>query len=208
MKTKVKTKSPAKSDDRYTLSFTTGPALIAEMVLVANIWLQKRNWKAVKNEVLDNNRLQARTVSTLRKIYGEVSRRLEKLNEQELLLLAHGTDRDRQQVTWLAICRKYLLIHHFAIEVLADHYAKARFSLSHDDYDAFFNAKAQWHSNLEEASPLTRGKARQVLFKMLKECGLVNEALEIMPQRPGRKLQAVLAARQNDFIRIFPGAEN
>lgn len=208
MKTEAKTKSPAKSDDRYSLSFTTGPALIVEMVLVASIWLEKRNWKAVKAEVLDNNRLQARTVSTLRKIYGEVSRRLEKLNEQELLLLVHGTDRDRQQVTWLAICRKYLLIHDFAIEVLADHYAKSRFSLGHDDYDAFFNAKAQWHSNLEEASPLTRGKARQVLFRMLKECGLVNEAFEIMPQRPGRELLAMLAARHNDFLRIFPGAEH
>lgn len=199
--------------NHYSLSFTTGAALIREAVDVAAIKCELDDWAAVKVYVLDNNTFQSRTTSTLKKLYGEVSRRLQHLSDDELSLLANGTEIDQKQLVWLALCRRYRLIKDFSIEVLSHQYDTARYAVKHDDYDAFYNAKAEWHDNLNSASTQTKSKARQVLFKILRECGLINEHDEIVRQQIG---PAVLALLQNsssqkntaDDMSIFPGVGN
>ncbi|WNZ55591.1 DUF1819 family protein [Microbulbifer sp. MKSA007] len=200
------------ADDHYSLSFTTGAALIREAIDVAALKCELDDWAFVKAHVLENNTFQSRTASTLKKLYGEVSRRLQQLGDKELELLAHGTDTEQKQVLWLALCRRYQLIKDFSVEVLCHQYDAARYALSHEDYDAFFNAKAEWHDNLDAASRQTKAKARQVLFKMLRECGLINEHDEIVRQQISPALlgqiQSSSSQNQNrEDLSLFPGVE-
>lgn len=191
---------------KYKLSFTSGAALIYESRLIAEQYLQFKDWKIVKEKVLTQNLLQARTENTSRKIYGEVSRRLKNLNDEELSLLVNSENNEKQ-IVWLAICRHYALIRDFAIEVLAEHYDKSRFKLFPDDYEVFLNAKAEWHDNLDNITQLTRSKSRQVIFKMLAECGLVNENKELLFQSLSLQLKALVQSHNIDDIRIYPGAD-
>jgi hypothetical protein len=46
-----------------------------------------KGWELVRDEVLGNNLLQARTEITLKTIYGEVSKRLKNLTDDELSLM-------------------------------------------------------------------------------------------------------------------------
>ena len=192
---------------QYSLSYTTGAALIKEAAEVARLKNDLSDWSEVKRYVLDNNTFQSRTTSTLKKLYGEVSRRLQHLSDDELNLLAHGSESEQKQLVWLAICKHYLLIRDFAVEVLSLQFEAARYAVTHDDYDAFFNAKAEWHDNLDGASTQTKSKARQVLFKMLRECGLINEQDEIICQHLEPALLAIIKNNDAIDLNIFPGVE-
>lgn len=195
------------ADNRYSLSFTTGAALIREAINVASLKGELDDWAVVKAHVLENNTFQSRTSSTLKKLYGEVSRRLQHLGDDELALLVHGTETEQNQVLWLALCRRYKLIKDFSVEVLCHQYDAGRYALSHQDYDAFFNAKAEWHGNLDSASSQTKAKARQVLFKMLRECSLINEHEEIVRQQIGPALLMLIQNGNREELSLFPGVE-
>ncbi|WP_373685051.1 DUF1819 family protein [Acinetobacter sp. YH12085] len=188
----------------YTLSFTTGAALIYESVIVADLYVELQNWLKVRAKLMAENSFQSRTESTLKKLYGEISRRLKHLTDDQLNLLAMGTDEQKKALVWLAICRQYQFIHDFTIEVLIPQYEAAHFLLTYEDYDAFFNAKAEWHDNLDSASRQTKSKARQVIFKMLKECGLINDGNELIYQKLDEHLFQVIG-KASDDLRLYPG---
>lgn len=194
------------SQKKYTLSFTTGVAFVAETISIAQLYSELGDWSAVRALVLNENTLQARTTSTLNKLYRAISSRLKTLTEDELSVLVTGSEDEQRQLIWLAICQCYSLIKDFAIEVLGNHYDKAQYHLSYDDYDVFYNRSAEWHSNLDQASPSTRSKARQVVFKMLKECCIINESNEILPQLLSEKLIELIKNNDPADTRIFPGA--
>ncbi|AWY01114.1 hypothetical protein A8139_14865 [Marinomonas primoryensis] len=193
------------SAPKYSLSYTTGAALIREAVEVARLKSELNSWSEVQKHVFDNNIFQSRTVSTLKRMYGEVSRRLKHLTDDELSLLAHGSESEQKQLVWLAICNHYLLIRNFAVEVLSLQFEAARYAVTHDDYDVFFNAKAEWHENLDTASTQTKSKARQVLFKMLRECGLINEHDEIIRQHLEPAVLAIIKNNDAIDLDVFPG---
>ena len=192
---------------KYSLSYTTGAALISETVIVATLYVELADWSSVRARVLEENSFQARTLSTSKKLYGEVARRLKHLTTDQLKLLSSGTDDQVKALVWLAICCQYEFIRDFTTEVIATQYSSSRFLLTHDDYDAFFNAKAEWHNNLDEASKLTKSKARQVLFKMLKECRLINEESEILKQHLDESLVQLIMNTNSGGLRVFPGLD-
>ena len=193
------------STSKYSLSFTTGAALIRESIVIAGLYVELRDWSAVRCKVLLENAFQSRTESTLKKLYGEVSRRLKLLTDDQLRLLATGSESQAKALVWLAICRQYKFIHDFTIEVVVPHYEAARFLLTHEDYDAFFNAKAEWHDNLDCASRQTKSKARQVFFKMLKECGLVDDGNGLQHQKLDEQLTKMIKTSSPDELRLYPG---
>jgi len=196
------------NQDKYSLSFNTRAALILDTITIARLYTEIGNWNDVKETVLEQNTLQARTISTSKRIYGEISNRLKTLSDDEIDFLIKGTEQEQKQIVWLGICKRYLLIKDFTIEVLSHYYDKAQYNLSQDDYEAFFNSNAEWHDNLDQASAPSRRKARQVVFKMLKECGLLNDVDEIMLQRLSDDFRYVIETNSPDYIRIFPGALN
>jgi len=58
--------------------------------------------------------------------------------------------------------------------VLRERYITLKGDLTLDDFDSFFNRKSEWHLELDEITPSTRGKLRQVLFKMLRDADLLT----------------------------------
>lgn len=192
--------------NEYSFGFTTGAAFLHESLTIASLFRELKDWSHVRDKVVTQNLLQARTESTLKKIYGEVSRRLKHLSNDELGLLSSGSDQDKMQIIWLAICRQYRFISDFATEVISEHCHRGRYQLLSDDYDAFFNAKAEWHRNLDSISNLTKGKARQIIFKMCRECGILNNQDEIVVQTLSGQLVELLRHNNSAALKIFPGS--
>lgn len=192
--------------NEYSFGFTTGAAFLQESLTIAGLFRELKDWAQVRDSVVTRNLLQARTESTLKKIYGEVSRRLKHLSNDELELLSSGSDQEQMQIIWLAICRQYRFISDFASEVISEHCHRGRYQLLLDDYDAFFNAKAEWHKNLDSISSLTKGKARQIVFKMCRECGIINDQDEIVVQSLSSQLVDLLRKNDSAALKIFPGS--
>jgi hypothetical protein len=161
------------SNDRYSMSFTTGSLFHRESVELAALYLDLGDWNSVRDKVIAENLLQTRTLNTLKRVCREVISRLRTLCSAELEFLVEGSHQEQAYLLWLAVCRRYRFIADFAVEVLRERYISLKADLTYDDFDSFFNRKSEWHLELDEITPATRSKLRQVLFKILREADLL-----------------------------------
>ncbi|MET4001231.1 DUF1819 family protein [Marinobacterium sp. MBR-109] len=178
-------------------------ALLRETVLVAQQFSDLKDWARVKQVVIDDNVLQTRASRTSSIIYNEVHKRLKLLSEAQVEVIVQDHTQDVRQLVWIAICKQYPFIGEFSLEVLASASASRRYEITYDDYGYFFNAKAEWHPELEKVSDKTRSNARQMLFQMMRQCELLNESNELMPQMLSAAVQNCSPESDLAFI---PGA--
>ena len=155
------------------MSFTTGSLFHCESVKLAALYLELGDWNAVRDKVISNNLLQTRTLNTLKRVCREVISRLKTLSIEELDFLVEVNPQEQGYLLWLATCRQYRFIADFAIEVLRERYITLKTDVNHEDFDSFFNRKSEWHTELDVIQPTTRNKLRQVLFRILREAGLL-----------------------------------
>ena len=190
------------------MSFTTGSLFHRESVKLAVLYLELMDWNAVRDKVLSENLLQARTLNTSKRVCREIISRLNKLSSNELGLLVKANPQEQGYLLWLAVCRRYRFIADFAVEVLRERFITLKTNLSHEDFDFFFNKKSEWHSELDEIRPTTRNKLRQVLFKILREAGLLTENNNIHAAMISPELLKVLPHDNRRDILIFPAFES
>jgi len=188
----------------YRLSFTTGGLYFRESKKIAALYLRINDWDEVRKVSLEENLLQANTRSSSVRTYRESSSRLQQLSKDELNLLIESSEQDQRYLLWLAICRQYTLIEEFAVEVLREKFLIMDLSLTHHDYDVFFNRKADWHPELDELSTSTKNKLRQVLFRMMVEAGLLSSNYSIIPAIITPRVAREIFKPSNSQAVIYP----
>ena len=196
----------------YNLSFTAASLRPELARIVAECYLKVGSWDLTKDHVLRANALQCRSTSSAIRLERELRRRLVRLTEDELAILAGENADDRAAIAWLATLKHTQLAFDFATEVLREKLALRDPVLRPSDYEAFVDSKSLIHSSLNLLKPSSRSKIRQVLLLMLSEAGLlgVGTALGTI-QRPALS-PAVLRAIRADRPRwlagfLFPDAE-
>ncbi len=90
---------------KYSLSFVVGALFRHESVRLAGLYLKRGDWNVVRDEVIARNLLQARTISSAKRICPEICSRLKRLNQNELEFLVGGDHREQAHLLWIAICR-------------------------------------------------------------------------------------------------------
>jgi hypothetical protein len=190
------------------MSFTTGGLFLKESLLVADLFLNLQDWKAVKEHVINENTLQTRRRSSALKIYQQVSHRLMCLDEEELRFLLRGNAGDRAHILWVAVCRNYRFIAEFAVEVFHERFVTHRKSLTNMEFDRYFNDRAEWHSELERIKHSTRQKLRQVLFKIMREAGFLSEDKQIIAALLSDEFLGILSRNGYRELNIFPVYES
>ncbi|SFI31208.1 MULTISPECIES: DUF1819 family protein [Microbacterium] len=189
---------------RYALSFTTGGLLEREAAILAPIYLLERDWVKVRDLALDENLLQARTYRTGVRLVRETVKRLSSLSDHEIEILDEVTASERGHLMWAAACRRYHLIGEFAEEVLRERFLTLANTVSYEDYDSFYRAKAMWHDELDDVTDLSYKKLREVLFKMMVEAGLLTTQRAIEPALLSARVAECLTQRSPSDIRFFP----
>lgn len=192
------------SNDRYIMSFSTGGLFHLESVKLAALYLELGDWDLAKGKVLSDNLLQARTLSTLNRNCREIISRLKALSPAEIEFLVDANHQEQVYLLWLAACRRYSFIADFAVEVLRERYITLKADLNHEDFDSFFNRKSEWHSELDEISPSTRNKLRQVLFKILREADLLTANNMINAAMLSPRLLDVIQQGSRRDVLYFP----
>ena len=194
--------------ERYRLSFTTGGIFLQEAPLVVERYLALRDWVQTRAEIRSQNLLQVRTASAALRLSKELVARLECLELPELEELREASLRDRGYLLWTAACRRYAFIHDFAVDVLREHYLLLRRQISFGDYDAYYNSKALWHTELDEIALSTQHKLRQNVFRMLREADLISDQKHIQPAMLSPRLAQLLARRGREELLVFPATDN
>ncbi len=194
--------------DRYSMSFSTGTLLHRESVNLAALYLDLGDWTAVRQQAIEENLLQSRTLNTLRRVFQEVASRLKTLTPSELAFLVEASHQEQAWLLWIAVCRRYRFIADFAVEVLRERCITLQADLNHENFDAFFHEKAEWRPELNAISPATRAKLRQVLFKMLREADLLTADNMIKTAIPTPELLAALPPDKRRNVLYFPVFES
>lgn len=190
------------------MSFTTGSLFHRESVNLASLYLEIKDWNAVRDKVISANLLQTRTLNTSKRVCCEIISRLNKLSLNELDFLVKASPQEQGYLLWLSVCRRYNFIADFAVEVLRERYISLKTDLSHADFDSFFNKKSEWHTELDEIRPATRTKLRQVLFKILREADLLTKNYTINAAMISPRLIDVLFQGNRRDILFFPAFES
>ncbi len=194
--------------EKYSMSFTTGGLFHHDSLKLAKLYLHLDDWGLVRHKVIDENLLQARTLSTLKRVCREIISRLKTLHSSELQFLIDTFQQEQAYLLWIAICRRYRFIADFAVEVLRERYITLKNNLNHEDFDAFFNRKSEWHEELETITPATRNKLRQVLFRILREADLLTANNNINAAMLSSSLLDVMSDDRLQSILYFPVFES
>ena len=192
---------------KYNLSFTAASLLWLDSVKLAAIYQKARNWQAVQEYVRVNNVLQARTDSALNRTTREICQRLATLTDDEIELLIEGEPKEQKALLWVALCRRHLFIREFAVEILRERWLSFRHDLRYEDYDAFFNTKAEWDEALENTAESTRKKLRQVLFLIMRETDLLNASNMIQQALLSPRFVSVISKNSRQDLMVFPTYE-
>ena len=168
---------------KYILSFTAASLRLNEMIKVA---------LAITNSEFNNLReLQSsgivfgsvKTRSTDRE-FREIKQRISKLTPEQLDVFAHGDYISQKQMAFLSVCKHYDFIKDFTIEIIREKTLVFNYQINESDINAFITSKSSIHPELEEYSNTTLKKGIQVMFRILEQAGIINNAMEkiIQPQ--------------------------
>jgi hypothetical protein len=113
--------------------------------------------------------------------------------------------REQNYLLWLAYCQRYRFVYDFAVEVIGEKCRRLDFTLTYDEYDIFFNDKAEWHPEVARVAETTRKKQRQFVFKIMREAELLSDAGQITPVFLSPPLGRLIAADDRAHLAIFPG---
>lgn len=194
----------ATTPEPYWLSFVVGGLLATEATIAAPLYLELCDWASVQAALNADNLLHARTRSTAARLTRELIQRLSVLTDAEIAYLADAPGPDRLHLMWVALCRHYVFVAEFAQEVLRDHYLLGVSRLVPADFERFWDSKALWHAELEEARPATRTKLRTNLFLALRQSGMLADDATIVSPLLSPEVLDLLDGRTPSDRRFFP----
>jgi hypothetical protein len=194
------------SSTAYRMSFTMGGLFLNEAVAAAMAHERLGDWTQAQEEIQSGEAVGFRKTSSMHRAAREVATRLKQLTEAELALLRRGTREEQAALLWLAVCRTYRLIGEFAIEQLQERFLSMRPELEPEAFGRFIEAKAEWHKELATLKPSTRQKLQQVLFRILREAGLLSREGQVQRMPLSKRLLATLGGRNTSELAFFPGA--
>lgn len=159
---------------KYQLSFGTGGLHLDEAVALACAHDWSEAWDKTVSKAVDKDIFVAKRVSSAKRILREIGKKLRMLSRKEVSMFIDGNRDDQKALMWVATCRAYRLIAEFAVEVVVARYASFVPDITYDDFDAFFERKADWSEELHAITKSTRAKLRAVLFRLMREADILS----------------------------------
>lgn len=197
------TRQGAKS---YKMSFSTGGLFLNESLEVARLHRDGEPWVATIARALEEGATSLPKAASRRRTLREISNRISTLTSEELDFFIADADRTEQQaLLWLATCRAYRFVQEFAIEVIRERFLSYQLDLHPESFDTVFDAKAEWDEGLAGISRSTRLKLRQVLFRMMREAGVISEERQIQTYHLSARLKRLIAEARPADLAIYPG---
>lgn len=193
--------------EKYRMSFSTGGLFVNESIALAEHFRSGESWDEARERLLEAGITALPKRSSQTRSLREIYNRITYLSDNERAFLLEKADRQEQQaILWLAVCRTYRFIREFAVEVIRDRYQSWRLELGHETFDRFFAEKAEWDEHLAQLSPSTCAKLRQVMFRIIREAGVLNENDNIQAIWLSPGLKSLISEVDPQDLQVFPGA--
>jgi hypothetical protein len=189
----------------YKMSFSSGGLFINESVAVARGRRGSETWSETLDRALVDGAVMLPKRASNQRTLREIVNRLQCLSDEEVAFLIEGDRVEQGSLLWLAACRAYRFVGEFAIEVVRERHLSYQHELLMDEFDIFFNSKAEWNDGLAALTDSTRLKLRQVLYRMMREAGLLSKGNRILPALLSARLASLIALNDTHELMYFPG---
>ena len=190
----------------YKMSFTSGGLFLNESIDLAASYLETKDWYVTISKLQANGLTSSPKQKSKRRILRELVNRLETLADEEVRFLVDLADRqDQALLIWLSFCRAYRLVREFTLEIVQDRYLAYQLDLPTDSFDLFFEHKAEWDDSLSLTSASTRVRLRQVVFKTMREVGIISGENRIQSSYLSPQLRGMIEATNPADLAVFPG---
>ncbi len=191
---------------KYQMSFSVGGLLLNESVAVARLHVEGEPWENTMLRAMEQGATSLPKTASNRRTLREIANRLQTLSTEERSFLLDEADRiDQQALLWLTTCRAYRFVREFALEVIRERHLSYQVDLPLESFDILLNAKAEWDENLADLSTSTRKKLRQVLFRIMREAGVITSENRIQSAILSPRLKAMLEDQNPAELALFPG---
>lgn len=188
------------------MSFSTGGLFLNESVELARLHRAGEAWVDTIARALADGTTSLPKAASQRRTLREIANRISMLTWEELEFFIADADRVEQQaLLWLATCRAYRFVWEFAVEVIRERFLSYQLDLHLENFDTLFDAKAEWDEGLDSISRSTRLKLRQVLFRMMREAGVISEDGQIQTYYLSARLKNLIAEKGPGDLAIYPG---
>ncbi|WP_109366632.1 DUF1819 family protein [Ochrobactrum soli] len=191
---------------KYRMSFSLGGLMLNESLAIAQVYQSGESWASARERLLTQGASSLPKLASQTRALREVYDRIGHLSDTERQYLSDGADRAEQQaMVWLAVCRTYRFVYEFAVEVISERYQSWRLDLGHDVFDRFLADKAECDPGLAALSASTCAKLRQVLFRILREAGLISVEGRIQLIWLSGRMKRLIEGSNPADLRVFPG---
>ncbi|MDE8256649.1 DUF1819 family protein [Erysipelothrix rhusiopathiae] len=159
----------------YIASLTREPFMYYEMTITAKLLLEGLDEDEVIEKIFKENLYQYPTERSLKTRARACIKRLEGLDDEELLSWIVNRPLDiSRQVCFYAFMKSSRLIWEFMITVIGEKYRTKNFTYSRMDLNVFFTRLQEQNETVASWSDATIGKLKSVITSLLKENGYID----------------------------------
>lgn len=137
-------------------------------------YLEYKDWNKVKEIVIEENIMQKQSVSSRKRVFTEIKRRIETLSNEQLEYVNESSSSDIRNFIFLTILKTYRFIFEFMTEVISKKVLMFDYKILNSDYETFFESKRYAVEQLESITEATQYKLKQVLFRILEEAMIID----------------------------------
>ncbi len=186
------------------LSITVASLRLNEMVKIAQY--------ALENDLLDIEQVRNADIIfgslksiSFEKTFYQLRKRIVTLTPKQMEILANGDLISQKQIAFLSLCKCYSFIKDFAVEVIRDKVLVYDYQINETDFNSFIKNKLLEYPKLEEYSISTFNKAKQVLFLILEQVGIIDNIKDkrILPQLLQPKVIRAITEEDPLWLKIF-----
>jgi hypothetical protein len=189
----------------YKMSFSTGGLFLNESLEVARLHVEGEPWENTILRAMDEGATSLPKSASNRRSLREISNRLLTLTAEERSYFLEEADRsDQQALLWIATCRAYRFVREFAVEVVRERYLSYQLELPLESFDILLAAKAEWDEGLAGLSRSTRLKLRQIMFRMMREAGIISKDSRIQTAILSTYLKNMIEEHNPGELAVFP----
>lgn len=171
-------------NNEYVFSYTAATLMLHETDEVIKEYLKNRDWDKVKDLVVKENIMQKQSISSRKRVFVEIKRRIESLTSEQLEYVSEASSSDIRNIVFLTVLKTYRFIFEFMTEVISKKVLMFDYKILNSDYEAFFESKKYAVQQLENITKATEYKLKQVLFRILEEAMIIDNTKNKNIQKP------------------------
>jgi predicted house-cleaning noncanonical NTP pyrophosphatase (MazG superfamily) len=193
-----------KKTDTYNFSFTAASLRIFNfMRLVDAVGVTN---ETVTMSEIDEEKILAKgnAGSSNREMY-ELLKRYNALTPAMKQLLVVEGSAERKQIAFVGLCKTNALIRDFVVEILREKALVFDYKLEDSDFITFLNRKQELHPELEKFAESTKRRAKQQVYKILEEVGLIDSVADknIQQQWLDSKVAKAIIQDNPEYLKFF-----